>query len=66
MLASLPTLAAPEQKPGSKLSKKECKTLDRRIKRLASKRRQGHSARQARAWKRQARELQHKRYRQCR
>jgi hypothetical protein len=49
-----------------KLSKKSCATINKRIKRLESKLRQGHSAKQGRTMKRQARELQLKRFRHCR
>jgi len=49
-----------------KLSKKSCAAINKRIKRLESKLRQGHSAKQGRNMKRQARELQLKRYRHCR
>jgi len=49
-----------------KLSKKKCAAIDRRIRRLESKLRQGHSAKQGRTMKRQARELQLKRFRHCR
>ncbi len=49
-----------------KLGKKKCAAIDRRIKRMESKMRQGHSAKQGRTMKRQVRELQLKRFRHCR
>lgn len=49
-----------------KLNRKQCAAINKRIKRLDSRLRQGHSAKQGRAMKRQARELQLKRFRQCR
>jgi len=48
------------------LSKKKCAAIKQRIKRLESRLRQGHSGKQGRTMKQQARELQQKRYRLCR
>jgi hypothetical protein len=49
-----------------KLSRERCADINKRIKRLESRLRQGHSAKQGRSLKRQARELQLKRFRGCR
>ncbi len=49
-----------------KLSKKKCVSIKQRIRRLESRLRQGHSGQQGRTMKRQVRELQLKRFRQCR
>lgn len=49
-----------------KFDRKQCAAIDRRIKRLESRLRQGHSARQGRALKRRARELQLRRFHHCR
>ncbi len=49
-----------------KLSKKSCAALSKRLRRLDSRLRQGHSAKQGRTLKKQARELQLKRFRFCR
>jgi hypothetical protein len=48
------------------LGKKKCTALAKRSKQLEAKLRQGHSAKQGRAMKQQVRELQLKRFRQCR
>jgi len=62
ILLAAPAYAGKQQK----LSKKKCAAIDRRIKRLESKLRQEHSGKQGRTMKQQARELQLKRFRQCR
>jgi hypothetical protein len=49
-----------------KLSRERCAAINKRIKRLESRLRQGHSAKQGRSLKRQTRELQLKRFRGCR
>jgi len=49
-----------------KLSSERCAAINKRIKRLESRLRQGHTAKQGRSLKRQARELQLKRFRGCR
>jgi len=48
-----------------KLDKQACAAIDRRLKRLESRLRAGHSAKQGRNLRRRARELQLKRFRQC-
>lgn len=49
-----------------KLDKKACAAIDRQLKRLESRLRQSHSAKQGRNLRRRARELQLKRFRRCR
>jgi len=49
-----------------KLDKKKCAAIKQRIRRLESRLRRGHSAKQGRTMKQQVRELQLKRFRRCR
>ena len=49
-----------------KLDKKACAAIERKMKRLESRLRASHSAKQGRNLRRRARELQLKRFRQCR
>ena len=62
LLMALPAMA---ERP-VKLSKTQCKALARRIRKLESRLRDGHSARQGRSLNRQKRELQLQRFRGCR
>jgi hypothetical protein len=48
-----------------RLSRDECKRLKDKMERLQSRLRQGHSASQARRYRRKMRELQLRRFRKC-
>lgn len=49
-----------------KLSQKQCDALDKKMKSIQSRLRQGYSAKQGRKYKARMRELQLKRFRHCR
>jgi hypothetical protein len=57
-----PTINARDQT----LSKKQCDALDKQMKRIQSRLRQGYSARQGRKYKARMRDLQLRRFRHCR
>jgi hypothetical protein len=48
------------------LTKKQCDALDKQMKRIQSRLRQGYSARQGRKYKARMRDLQLRRFRHCR
>lgn len=49
-----------------KLSKKQCKAIKQRMQKIQSRLRQGYSAKQGRRYHERLRELQLKKFRQCR
>jgi hypothetical protein len=57
-----PAINAKDQK----LTKKQCDALDKQMKTIQSRLRQGYSARQGRKYKARMRELQLRRFRRCR
>ena len=62
----LATLLAPAvNAEKTKLSRDQCDTIDRQMKKLQSRMRQGHSARQSRTYKSRMRELQLRKFRGC-